>query len=46
MQMVQSAPVQRVADSAVKLFEKYGGEDKEVDAYELGAILNATFAQG
>lgn len=44
--MVHSAPSDRVESQAATMFAQYGGEDKEVDAYELGEILNTTFTKG
>ncbi len=44
--MVHSAPNQSLAKQATNKFKKYGGEDEEIDAFELQKVLNDVFTKG
>ena len=44
--LVQSAAHAHRAQEAEQVFRRHGGEDEEVDAKELVAILNETFTKG
>ena len=44
--MVQSAATNKLASQAHAKFQEFGGEDQEIDAYELQLLLNSVFTKG
>ena len=44
--LVQSAAGGKLASEADKKFREFGGEDMEIDAYELQDLLNTVFTKG